>query len=66
MARILNEKNEELNEASQYCPKCGSNHIEAGLVSSAPDFDELGWFYTRTYACKSSKCGHRWHDKIMV
>ena len=64
--RILNDKNEELNESSQYCPQCGSTNIEAGKVSKAPDFDENGWFHTRGYICKNPKCGHIWGNKIIV
>lgn len=66
MVRILNEKNEELSEASQYCPKCGSANLEIGPASPAPDFDENGWFHTRAYMCKSPKCGHHFSNKIMI
>jgi RNA polymerase subunit RPABC4/transcription elongation factor Spt4 len=64
--RILNENNEELNESSQYCPRCGSTNLEIGAVSKAPDFDEEGWFYTRGYNCKNPKCGHIWGNKIVI
>lgn len=65
MARILNEKNEELNEAPHYCPRCGSMNIEPGRMTG-PDFDEHGWFYSRGYVCKHVKCGHIFGTKTMI
>lgn len=65
MTRILSDKNEELDETSTYCPRCGTNNIEAGPLSGV-DFDENGWFHKRLFTCKSAKCGHRWGNRIIV
>ena len=66
MTRILNEKNEEVNETPSYCPRCGSTNLEIGKVSATPDFDEYGWYYSRGYVCKQPKCGHCFGTKIMI
>jgi transposase-like protein len=63
--RILNERNEEIEDYSTYCPQCGTTNIEKGALSGR-DFDERGWYQTVRFTCKNIKCNNKWHNRIII
>jgi transposase-like protein len=63
--KILSDTNEEMDEVSTYCPRCGSTNIEMSKLSGV-DFDDCGWYHKRAFMCKSAKCGHMWGNRIIV
>lgn len=64
-AKILNERGEEIDAYSTYCPVCGTTNIEQGTMTGQ-DFDENGWYQTVMFKCKAPKCGHTWHNRIVL
>ena len=63
--RILNERGEEIEDYSTYCPVCGTTDIEKGAMGGQ-DFDENGWFQIVPFTCNAPKCRHKWHNRVML